>query len=281
MSSRNKIKAVILGIVLVGCFLLAERLRSPSTPDPNLPNLVISQLFYQLQTGDACLDPNRKNAIPMGVGMWIANVGKGDAGNFNVNANGVDQNVTQGLLAGKNIRLWFPVESVVDVRLDTTNLVMESNEQDNTRQERLPIPTQPAFCPTTATPTATKTNIYAVLTKVATRLENPIPRSYTDCKASDASVHCDLAAGHETTISFTTIATPIASTDTRYHEFHNMPMLLWEEDVPIGPSGHERKIIWQMDDYEIHITSFDDTSFRIALDPLHVAEVIYQTINEP
>ena len=57
-------------------------------------------------------------------------------------------------------------------------------------------------------------------------------------------------------------------------------MLIWEAVSHIIATGTDRNIIWQIGGREIHITSFDDTSFKIAFDPLLVAEAIYQAILE-
>ena len=100
----------------------------------------------------------------MGVRVWVTNNGQATAGSFVVNVNGATQTVN-GLAIGETKAVFFsgysnPVNAVVD----STNIVVENNESNNTRSETLPIPTPPLPCPTvtpsptvTNTPTATNT----------------------------------------------------------------------------------------------------------------------------
>ena len=96
----------------------------------------------------------------MGVRVWFTNNGQAAAGSFVVNVNGAEQTVN-GLAVGETKAVFFsgagnPVTAIVD----STNMVIESNENNNTRSETLPVPTQPLPCATpthTLTPAATFT----------------------------------------------------------------------------------------------------------------------------
>jgi hypothetical protein len=105
----------------------------------------------------------------MGVSIGIRNQGQAPASDFMVEVNGVQLPVN-GLGAGETAALFFsgdrnPVTAIVD----TTSLVSESDETNNSRTEMVPVPTPPLPCPTfTPSPTSTGTPIalqgpYAVI----------------------------------------------------------------------------------------------------------------------
>lgn len=282
MSRSKLIKVGVSGLIVVGCFLIAGRFTASSSltqtrPAPSgQPNLLIALLLYQLETGDACLNPSRVGTY--GVGVWVSNTGTGDAGEFSVMVNGQAQHITQGLASGETMRLWFPGDHEVNVRVDPSQRVAESDETDNNRQEMLPVPTQPVVCTSTATPIAISADANMILTKASDRLWRPIPNVNVNCQVDGVSLRCALAAGHETTVSIGDIQTPISTSDAHYRGFHDAPMLLWEAESPLVSGGRDRKIIWQIGEWEIHINSFDDTGIEIAFDPLLVAEAIYQAM---
>ncbi len=128
--------------------------RTP-TPPPgtNLPDLVVQSMRVELETGGSC----NFSSTQLGVRVVIANIGTAAAGPFVVEVNGARQTVSAGLAAGRTVSLWFPgyVFGLNTATVDVTNLVVESNEQNNTRSEQLPIPTLPPTC--TPTPTLTPT----------------------------------------------------------------------------------------------------------------------------
>ena len=129
------------------------RTNTPTLTSQLLPDLTISSMRIE-QQNTSCLAPGD----PLGVRVWVTNNGQAAAGNFVVNVNGSTQTVN-GLGIGETKTVFFsgagnPVNAVVD----STNMVTESNESNNTRSETLPIPTQPLPCPTpTNTATATST----------------------------------------------------------------------------------------------------------------------------
>ena len=97
---------------------------------------------------------------PYGVRVWIRNDGQTAAGSFVVNVNGATQTVN-GLEVAETKAVFFPgAGNPVTATVDSMNTVAESNENNNTRSETLPVPTQPLPCATpthTLTPAATFT----------------------------------------------------------------------------------------------------------------------------
>lgn len=140
---------------------------TPSTGDEGpLPDLVVSSMKIELQTGGAC----DFTSTELGVRVWAQNVGAADAGLFVVELNGAQQTVSAGLPAGQTISLWFPGYVMAGdntATVDVNNNVYEGNEENNTAAQMLPVPTLPPTCtpppsdvPTntpTPTPTATWT----------------------------------------------------------------------------------------------------------------------------
>ena len=129
------------------------RTNTPTSTSQVLPDLTITAMRIELQN-TSCLMPGD----PLGVRVWVTNNGQAAAGSFILNVNGTEQTVN-GLLVGETKAIFFsgysnPVNAVVD----STNIVVESNESNNTRSETLPIPTPPLPCPTvTPSPTFTPT----------------------------------------------------------------------------------------------------------------------------
>ena len=126
---------------------------TPTSTSQILPDLIITAMRIELQN-TSCLEPGD----PLGVRVWVQNNGQAAAGNFVVNVNGAEQTIN-GLGIGETKAVFFagagnPVNAIVD----STDLVVESNENNNTRSEMLPVPTPPVPCGTnTPTPIATFT----------------------------------------------------------------------------------------------------------------------------
>lgn len=127
---------------------------APSVP---LPDLTVTAIRYELQN-PACLAADD----PLGVRLVIANSGQAAAGSFTVRVNTLEQTVS-GLGIGETTALFFITSepgffSPTTVMVDSTNLVAESDESNNSRTETLPVPTPPLPCATdTPTPTPTPT----------------------------------------------------------------------------------------------------------------------------
>jgi photosystem II stability/assembly factor-like uncharacterized protein len=113
----------------------------PTAPPSPLPDLTIVQMNIELQN-TSCLMPGD----PMGVRVWIKNNGQAAAGSFAVNVNGAEQTLN-GLGIGETTAVFFssysnPVTAIVD----STTLIAESDENNNSRSEMVPVPTPPLPC---------------------------------------------------------------------------------------------------------------------------------------
>ncbi len=86
----------------------------------------------------------------MGVRVLINNTGQAAAGSFSINVNGAEQTVN-GMGIGETTTIFFPGYShPVTAAVDSTNLIAESDENNNSRSEFLPVPTPPLPCATPA-----------------------------------------------------------------------------------------------------------------------------------
>jgi photosystem II stability/assembly factor-like uncharacterized protein len=111
------------------------------------PDLTIETMRIELQN-PSCLAPGDI----MGIRVWVKNNGQATAGSFVVTVNGLQQTVN-GLGVGETTALFFPnSNNPVTASADSTNLIAESNEANNTRSEMVAVPTPPLPCPT-STPT--------------------------------------------------------------------------------------------------------------------------------
>ena len=129
---------------------------TPTVTEAPLPDLVVIGMSITLETGGDC----DFSSTQLGVRVVFGNVGSADAGSFAVDVNGAQQTVAAGLAQGETSSLWFlgyvafgENTAVVDV----TFQVEESNEDNNTLAQIVPIPTLPSPCTPTATPTPTPT----------------------------------------------------------------------------------------------------------------------------
>lgn len=134
-----------------------SRPRSGDTPVPpsNQPDLTVTHASIELETGGAC----DYESTDLGVRVWLKNAGQGDAGGFTVEVNGLRQDVPAGLPAGERLSLWFSgyIHSAENmIVIDTDGVVNESDETNNSFNQRLPIPTLPPPCtPSSALPVVT------------------------------------------------------------------------------------------------------------------------------
>jgi hypothetical protein len=118
-------------------------------PSGPLPYLVIVSVNIQLQTGNAC----NYTSNELGIQTTIGNNGAA-APPFVVQVNGQRQTVTNGLLPGQTVSLWFPgyVTGPNTVVVNPDNTIPNANQANNTFSQPLPVPTLPATCTPTATP---------------------------------------------------------------------------------------------------------------------------------
>ncbi|HKI52613.1 MAG TPA: NBR1-Ig-like domain-containing protein, partial [Anaerolineales bacterium] len=106
-----------------------------------LPDLTVSQMKIELEN-TSCLESGASN----GTRVWIANNGQGAAGNFVVKVGDAQQTV-DGLAAGESKSIFFPgYSNPVSVVIDPDGLITESNEDNNSRSEMVPVPTPPLPC---------------------------------------------------------------------------------------------------------------------------------------
>jgi glucose/arabinose dehydrogenase len=126
-----------------------------TTGSTNLPDLVIENMRISIQfTSGTCY-----TSTQFGTYVGVRNVGTTAAGAFDVSVNSATQRVSAGLGAGVYKEVWVDISSYsASAKVDSADEVAESNEDNNTLTERLPIPTLPLPCDTpTPTPTATST----------------------------------------------------------------------------------------------------------------------------
>lgn len=117
----------------------------------NGPDLVISSITFA-GSSPVCANQHKHNVV-------ISNIGTAAAGIFQVAfTNGAVQpaQTVNGLAAGESVTLKFSAGMTVTATADSTNLVVESNESNNSLTVQLPLPSQAATCtPTNPTPVAT------------------------------------------------------------------------------------------------------------------------------
>ena len=145
---------------------------TPTPPAGALPDLRVTYMKVELQTGGGCYLP----PAVLGVRVTVANLGAANAGGFVVWLDGAEQRLDQGLAAGTSANLWFTGHdqfTTTKAIVDYWNEVAESDESNNTREEWLAVPTLPAPCTATPTrsptPTAYLPSITVTLTRTPTR----------------------------------------------------------------------------------------------------------------
>jgi hypothetical protein len=132
-----------------------------------LPDLVIRSVRIELETGGAC----DYTTTQLGTRVVIENAGEADAGPFVVDVNGSQQSVDAGLAPGQTVSLWIAGYSYggeTTITVDVASQVEESNKENNTLSQMVPIPTLPPTCTppatqapadiSTATPSPTSTS---------------------------------------------------------------------------------------------------------------------------
>ncbi|MGD8736260.1 MAG: DUF5107 domain-containing protein [Anaerolineae bacterium] len=113
-------------------------------PSP-LPDLAFRSVKIELETAADC----GYDDTALGLAIVIENKGEADAGPFVVEALGERQTVDGGLAAGQEVRIWFQGYGYLQenpVLLDATSAIDESDEDNNSFSEMLPIPTLPPTC---------------------------------------------------------------------------------------------------------------------------------------
>lgn len=126
----------------------------PTCTPSAAPDLTVSSITY-VGSNPSCMNSPKDNVV-------ISNIGNTNAGTFVVSINGAAYPISD-LAAGQSLTLTITAVNTVTVTADSTNLIAESNESNNSASGSLAIPTQAATCtPTsfvtvTVTPTITTT----------------------------------------------------------------------------------------------------------------------------
>jgi len=146
--------AVILIMIAAACTGPAASIGVTSTPkvflplienqtqstETELPDLIVPYVSITLENA-TCYDGSA-----MGIRARVQNIGLGHAGPFVVEIDNGAITV-DGLAAGESTSVWLPgTSSQPLVVADATDLVEESNEENNTFNELVPIPTLPLPC---------------------------------------------------------------------------------------------------------------------------------------
>ena len=119
----------------------------------SLPDLIIKGMYLEMEGRHAnCVEAYST----YGIVVLVENIGLASAGAFVVDMNGARLQVDSGLVAaGQVIRLFFvgtTPSGRYEAFADTTNQVVEQQEDNNTLSFLAPTPTPPLLC--TATPTS-------------------------------------------------------------------------------------------------------------------------------
>lgn len=139
---------------------------TPTSP-PGLPDLTVGNVTVTLETGGSCAF----TSTTLGTRFTVSNIGTGAAGAFWINSNGTLVS-HPGLGAGTSVSIWVSGYAgfSANVTVDSTNVVAESNEGNNTYSGPVAVPTLPATCTPTATPDP---NVTPTPTVTATRTSTP------------------------------------------------------------------------------------------------------------
>ena len=128
---------------------------TPTSLTP-LPDLRVDWMGITLETGGSCA----WTSTTLGMRVQFSNIGAAPAGPFVLDVNGTQRSFA-GLPNSQSLTTWLPGSYIWPGTntsiVDATNLVQESNEDNNRLSLFLPIPTLPPTCTATATPTPTRT----------------------------------------------------------------------------------------------------------------------------
>ena len=120
---------------------------------PSQPDLIIHFMYLEMEGRQGhCVNAYS----PYGIRVQIKNIGTSTSGPFQIDLNGVVQEVKDGLQAGQSIELHFAgtiPRGQYEATADVTNQVVESREDNNTSSFHAPTPTPPPLCVLTATAT--------------------------------------------------------------------------------------------------------------------------------
>jgi WD40 repeat protein len=165
---------IVLGLLLPGCGIADELLQASATPPPTqtpvntaapLPNLTILGVALQIDAQQIC-DP--ASALAQ-LQVRVANQGQAPSAAFFVEVNNERIQYPSGLAPQTETILSYPKPGFeantidIDIWVDVTGQVVESNEDDNHLVQSLPVPTPPPDCLRTPTPTVEQAEALAIL----------------------------------------------------------------------------------------------------------------------
>lgn len=128
------------------------------TPETSLPDLVVSKVYLGMQGVPTNWNECVPTYSPFEIRVMIRNLGGTPANNIIVAELFSGTNLTTGeLAAGQEIEMYFPILSgsaTYNIVVDSPNLILESNEDNNTFSYLAITPTPPALCTPTAVPSS-------------------------------------------------------------------------------------------------------------------------------
>jgi WD40 repeat protein len=134
--------------------IFSETAQKPTNTDPPtntvrlLPDLEIVEISTEMDTEKIC-DSNQDR---IRIQVTIKNTGKAESGGFSVRVNDNEQTVKNKLAVGAQTSLWFPGDESASVKIDISDEVDESDENNNSIVQDFEIPVHPSRCFQTPTP---------------------------------------------------------------------------------------------------------------------------------
>lgn len=125
-------------------------IQNPTNTISELPDLALKETDIQINSDDICDTENEFITTR----VTIINEGVINTGPFIVAVNNAIQQVDDGLPAGGMVFLVFPANEKATIYIDSANQVLESDEQNNLVEREFIIPSPPAHCLQTPTPSA-------------------------------------------------------------------------------------------------------------------------------
>jgi hypothetical protein len=144
---------------------------TPTAQSGSLPDLTISSITY-IGSSPACANSPKVQVVVANIGTSAAN------GSFSVSLMGGAVQTVNGLAAGQSVTLTFSASGNT-ATADSTNVIAETNESNNSLSGNFGVPTQALTCtptsgtPVTLTPTRTNTPIQATNTPTRTPTATP------------------------------------------------------------------------------------------------------------
>ena len=149
----------LLGLMIVTITACTSTSPSSSAQSTNAvdhasqPDLIVQFMYLEMEGRQGrCVDAY----TPYGIRVQIKNIGSAATGSFFVDLNGAVKEVEDGLQVDQSIELHFAgtiPSGQYEAKVDPTDQVVESRENNNTSLFHAPTPTPPPLCTVTATAT--------------------------------------------------------------------------------------------------------------------------------